>query len=507
MRHGLGTRPLNALVALPSFFVLGYSQSSLGGLVKFDDFKLHFPQCTDPTIQGITVSSYTLGAALGAFATFYLGNRLGRRRSAMLGATVAIVGLVLQASSFALAQLILGRVLVGLGVGIQSATVPVWQSELSIVSSKRGALVIFDGICLALGIASAAWVNLGFSFIGGRSALAWRLPSALPLVPMLVSLAASALVLESPRWLLSVHREERAREGIATLLNARSGATQVDEYARAEPSLWKLVRPDDGCPPRLRTRAALAVVTQAFQQLSGGGLISYYSGTLFSQLGFDATETRVLSATALTFKLVCTLIPFLLIERLGRRRLLIVSGAGMASVLVVLVITSAYSSARGAVYVSTACIYLFNLFLPIGFLGVNYLYCAEIAPQTYRAPISALSTGVHWCGNFIVAMVTPVGFASLSWGYYIIFTVIASAIVPTVYFFFPETSGLSLEEIDDFFAELRREHTPPSRVMGADDACDVELVGSSGGGDDVDAKVRSSSSSSSERVYASFPKV
>lgn len=163
MRRGLGTRPLNALVALPSFFVLGYSQSSLGGLVKFDDFKLHFPQCADPTIQGrfsdrqkargqehvtdffinkgITVSSYTLGVALGAFATFYLGNRLGRHRSAMLGATVAIVGLILQASSFALAQLILGRVLVGWGVGIQSATVPVWQSELSIVSSKRGALV------------------------------------------------------------------------------------------------------------------------------------------------------------------------------------------------------------------------------------------------------------------------------------------------------------------------------------------------------------------------------
>lgn len=150
----------------------------------------------------------------------------------------------------------------------------------------------------------------------------------------------------------------------------------------------------------------------------------------------------------------------------------------------------------------------------------SYLYCAEIAPQTYRAPISALSTGVHWCGNFIVAMVTPVGFASLSWGYYIIFTVIASAIVPTVYFFFPETSGLSLEEIDEFFAEcastrsvvptfarLRRERAPPSRVMSADDACDVELVGSSGGGDDVDAKARSSSSSSSERVYASFPKV
>lgn len=83
----------------------------------------------------------------------------------------------------------------------------------------------------------------------------------------------------------------------------------------------------------------------------------------------------------------------------------------------------------------------------------SYLYCAEIAPQTYRAPISALSTGVHWCGNFIVAMVTPVGFANLSWGYYIIFTVIAAAIAPTVFLFFPETSGLSLEEIDAFFAE------------------------------------------------------
>lgn len=334
--------------------------------------------------KGITVSSYTLGAAVGAFSTFHLGNRLGRRRSAMLGTVIASLGLVLQASAFALGQLIAGRLLIGLGVGILSATVPVWQSELSIVATKRGALVIFDGICLALGIATAAWVSLAFSFVDGEdSALAWRLPSALPLIPMLVALFSSLFILESPRWLLSVSREEQAREGIAALLGEGS-TDKVDEYvasvkgvlahARAEPSLWSLVRPgqdDDDTPPKLRTRALLAVVTQAFQQLSGGGLISYYSGTLFSQLGFGATETRILSATALTFKLLCTFIPFLLIERLGRRRLFIVSGAGMASVLVVIVITSALSAHPGAIYVSTACIYLFNLFLPIGFLGVK----------------------------------------------------------------------------------------------------------------------------------------
>lgn len=149
------------LVVAPAFILFGYNQSGLGGLLSEKDWVATFPEIDtvntkgatkshNSTIQGLTVATFTLGALIGALSCSYTGDKLGRRWVIFIGAVCTLIGEVLECSSFGLAQFIVGRIILGLGVGQLSATVPVWQSECS-SSKNRGKHVVLDGAFISLG--------------------------------------------------------------------------------------------------------------------------------------------------------------------------------------------------------------------------------------------------------------------------------------------------------------------------------------------------------------------
>ncbi|CCD57061.1 hypothetical protein BofuT4_P143230.1 [Botrytis cinerea T4] len=124
----------------------------------------------------------------------------------------------------------------------------------------------------------------------------------------------------------------------------------------------------------------------------------------------------------------------------------------MGSCMAIIAGTSSQITNTSCVIVAAVFIFMFSLFFPTGFLGLTFLYASEVAPLSVRVPITAMSTGSAWIFNFIVAEITPVGFATIGWRYYMVYACInLFLILPGVYLFFPETNGRHLEEVDQIF--------------------------------------------------------
>ncbi|KAI3112868.1 hypothetical protein CBS147333_3376 [Penicillium roqueforti] len=205
---------------------------------------------------------------------------------------------------------------------------------------------------------------------------------------------------------------------------------------------------------RLIYRFCLCVALQFFQQMCGGNLISTYVSTIFEEnLNMSSDLARILSSCAMTWKFICSFISFFAIDRLGRRKIFIISGTGMSVCMTVLTITNSFQDNKTASIISAVFIFLFNSFYPVGFLGGNFLYCTEVAPMRLRVAMSAISTGNHWLWNFVVVMVTPVALDTIGYKYYIIYAVISACIPVSVYFFYPETMNRNLEPLNHVFRD------------------------------------------------------
>lgn len=224
---------------------------------------------------------YTLGCLIGALASTSVGNPLGRRRALVIFAAIAAIGTILQGTAFSLAQLIIGRITSGIGVGGVNAIVPVWQAECS-KPKNRGKNVVVLGVFVASGIALAAWVNVGLSF-KQSSSVCWRLPLSFPLVFCIPICMGVFCFPESPRWLVQKGRRDEARVVMQILHDLPAHSDIVDEeisimhrVCTAEMSrevgFLDLFKPGR---ERLPYRAFLAVTINFCAQMTG----MHYSGT------------------------------------------------------------------------------------------------------------------------------------------------------------------------------------------------------------------------------------
>ncbi|KAM3074301.1 hypothetical protein ACMFMG_002887 [Clarireedia jacksonii] len=472
---GLRGQRLNLAVGVIAgldFLLFGYDQGVTGGLLTLPSFVKTFPEIdtvnnTDnhtSTIQGISVASYNLGCFVGAVLTIFIGDILGRRRMIFLGSAIMIVGAVLQTSAFSLGQLIAGRVITGFGNGMNTSTVPTWASETS-KSHKRGKMVMIEGAMITGGICLSYWIDFAFSFLE-PSSVAWRFPISFQIVPALLLLMFILELPESPRWLILKGHEAEAVNVIAALADLPPDDRLVHtEFTEIKDTVLEIAAYGyrdifTMGPERNFHRVVLAYVNQVFQQISGINLITYYAATIFEKyIGLDGTTSRILAAANGTEYFLASWIAVYTIERFGRRSLMLFGAAGMSGSMVILSIMT-YLSERNIGgsspgIVSAVFLFVFNTFFAIGWLGMSWLYPAEIVPLRIRAPANGLSTSANWIFNFMVVMITPVAFNSIGYQTYIIFAVINAFIFPVVYLFYPETAYRSLEEIDNIFIKTK----------------------------------------------------
>ncbi|GAB7336921.1 hypothetical protein MBLNU13_g01488t2 [Cladosporium sp. NU13] len=206
---------------------------------------------------------------------------------------------------------------------------------------------------------------------------------------------------------------------------------------------------------KLLYRFMLCITLQFFQQMTGGNLISVYSTIIFQDgLGLDSQTSRILSGGTLTWKFLSCSVAFFTIDRFGRRLVFMVSGTGMALCMMGLAIATSFPSSNASASIASVFfVFAFNFFIPIGFLGANFLYCTEVAPTHLRVKMASISTANHWLWNFVVTMVTPVAISSIGYRYYIVYICIAICVPFIVYLYYPESMGRSLEEMNLLFRE------------------------------------------------------
>ncbi|KAJ5888998.1 hypothetical protein N7495_009039 [Penicillium taxi] len=464
------------IIAGMDFLLFGYDQGVTGGLLTLESFTKYFPsidttntagwtaaeKSAQSTRQGITVAAYNLGCFAGSIPTIWIGNILGRRKAIFIGSLIMVIGAILQCTSYGLAQLVVGRLITGFGNGINTSTVPTWQSECC-KSHRRGQMVMIEGAMITCGITISYWIDFGLMF-ADPSEVAWRFPLAFQIFFALIILGFVMFLPESPRWLILKGREEEAREVLACLMGDETDEHYIDtEFVAIKATVLEMAKGSfrdmfTMGPDRHFHRTCLAYINQMFQQISGINLITYYIPTLLqNQIGLSATMSRLISACNGTEYFLASWVAVFTVERFGRRSLMIFGAVGMSLSMVILAITDKISSSNDgpvgtqAGIAQTVFLFVFNTFFAVGWLGMTWLYPAEIVPLKIRAPANALATSSNWIWNFMVVMITPVAFNNIGYQTYIIFAVINAFIVPFTYFFFPETTSRSLEEMDRIF--------------------------------------------------------
>lgn len=451
-------------IAGMGFLLFGYDQGVMGGLLTLENFKSYFPEMDDSTISGTVVAIYEIGCFLGALTAMWLGDKIGRRKMIFWGSIVMTIGAILQCSSYGLAQLIVGRIVTGYGNGYITSTVPTWQSEAA-KPKERGRLVMISGALITGGIMISYWIDFAFYFVDNEAD--WRFPLAFQVVFAIIIFSFVLGLPESPRWLIKKGRIDEAREVFAALDDRPIDSHLVEaQVAEVRESLAEEAVSSTASVMRLFTfdknrhfhRSMLAFWNQAFQQITGINLITYYAEYLFeTSIGMSALNSRILAACNGTEYFLASWVAFYTIEKFGRRNLMIFGSIGQTLTMVILTITvwratAPYSDSHAGI-AAAVFLFVFNTFFAIGWLGMTWLYPAEITGLEIRAPANGLSTCANWLFNFMVVMVTPVSFTNIQYYTYTVFAALNLVILVATIIFYPETAGRSLEEIDRIFAQ------------------------------------------------------
>ncbi|KAJ5683382.1 hypothetical protein N7462_006547 [Penicillium macrosclerotiorum] len=447
--------------------LFGYDQGVFSGVVITKDF-LEVHDLVGPTktkTLSTVTAIYDIGCFIGAIVAFTVGESLGRKASIMVGTTIMAVGTILQASSFSLAQMFVGRIVLGVGNGINTATAPIWQTETSQLK-WRGKLVVFEMMMNIAGFCLVNWINYGFSFVGGP--IAWRFPLAFQFMFLFVLWFTTPWLPESPRWLLAHGREEEAIK-VLSCLEAKPVddpfiITQCNEinfsvrYERENGVRWGDILRKKANDTKTLRRLVLGAGSQFMQQFGGINIMSYYLPTvLINSVGLSDELSRLLSACNAVSYLVFSGIAVLLIERVGRRGLMMISTFGQFICFLVISVLLRYSDASGQgnnyASASVAFFFLYYGAFGIGMLGIPWLYPTEINSLPMRTKGAAVATAMDWITNFVVVEITPIGIQNLGWKFWLVWTATNAAFLPILYFFYPETgeANRSLEDMDAYY--------------------------------------------------------
>ncbi|KAJ5337810.1 hypothetical protein N7452_004538 [Penicillium brevicompactum] len=451
------------------FLLFGYDQGVMSSLLTGDAFVATFPEIDttagghgSSSLQGTVVAIYEIGCFLGAIVSLIFGERLGRRNCIMAGCVVLSIGAALQCSAYSIPHLIVGRIIAGVGNGLNTSTIPVWHSELSKAASRGKGLAIELAINI-FGVMLSYWVDYGMSYV--KNEAQFRFPIALQILFAIVTFFGVLCLPESPRWLIQHGHESKARHIIWALQhNAREideddpvVSVDVTEITRAveeeqeasSGGSYKLMFQNN--KQRFLYRTLLGMGGQAMQQLSGINLITYYATVIFEQsVGMSHHTALLLAGFNGIAYFFSSMVPIWTIERLGRRKLMMFAVVGQGCCMAILAGT-VWDGSHASGLVATVMLFLFNFFFGTGLLAIPWLLPAEYSPLAIRTRSAAMATATNWICTFLVVEITPVSISNIGYKTYIYFAIFNFCFLPLIYFFYPETRNLTLEQIDLLF--------------------------------------------------------
>jgi MFS transporter, SP family, sugar:H+ symporter len=448
-----------AAAAAMGGFLFGYDSSVISGAVT--GIQKHFRVGSGET--ALVVSSALLGSALGAVGAGWIADRLGRitvMRAAAVLFAVSGVGSMFPPDIWALG---VWRVVGGVAIGMASVIAPAYIAEVA-PAAVRGRLGSFQQAAIVLGIFVSQLVNYALNEGAGGSPndhiagiQAWQWMLGAETVPALVYFVMSYVIPESPRFLISVGRLDRARAVLTELEGPGSSPdariTEISGVLASErrSTLRDLLGGRFGLMPIIW----IGIGASVFQQFVGINVIFYYSSLLWQSVGINAGNSLLISVSTSLVNIIGTVIAILLVDRVGRRPLALVGSAGMALALGTAAWAFSYRHGTGTTatipgteaVVALVAAHVFVLCFAFSWGVVVWVLLGEMFPNRIRALALSVAASAQWLANWVIT----VSFPSLSnWDLsatYVVYACFALLSIPFVYFFVKETKGRTLESM------------------------------------------------------------
>lgn len=453
---------ITAIVAVATLggFLFGFDSGVINGTV--DGLRIAFN--SDDVGTGFNVASMLLGCALGAFVAGRLADILGRKRTLLLAAVFFIVSAYGSGIAGSSTEFVVYRIIGGLAVGAASVLAPVYISEVT-PAHLRGRLSSLQQIMIIIGLTAAFLSNYLLAEFAGASTKAlwmgfeaWRWMFWMELIPATIFLVALFFIPESPRFLVAKERNADAENVLARLFGGGFAERKVAEIktsiaADHAPRLSDLLDRHSGkIRPIVWTGIGLAV----FQQLVGINVVFYYGAVLWQAVGFSESDALKINILSGSISIAACLAAIALIDRIGRKPLLLVGSVGMAITLAAMAFafqsgsfvdgSLVLSDSAGVVALVAANAYV--AFFNFSWGPVMWVMLGEMFPNQIRGSGLAVSGFAQWTANFGITMTFPIMLASIGLtGAYGFYAISAAISVVFVWKIVHETKGLELEDM------------------------------------------------------------
>ena len=458
-----------SIAAAVGGFLFGFDSSVINGAVR----SIESDYTKEPILTGFVVAIALIGCAIGAIAAGALSDRYGRLKVMIVGSALFLISSIGSALTFSVPDLIVWRVLGGLGIGIASVVAPAYIAEVA-PRQIRGSLASLQQLAITLGIFAALLSNALLVAAAGGSADnmlwwgldAWRWMFLIGVIPAAVYGFLAFTMPESPRFLLARGRTDEARAIFARLVPPADLEKTVNDLTSAIESDRKnkgasLAGPALGLQPIVW----IGIILSVFQQFVGINVIFYYSTSLWRAVGFDESNSLLIGVITSVTNVLVTLIAIWLVDRVGRKPLLLVGSALMALSLGTMALAFSFATGSGQdVSLPGAwgpvALVAANLFV-VGF-GASWgplvwVLLGEIFPSRIRGKALGVAAGAQWLANFLVSWTFPQladWSLTITYGAYAFFAALSFVFV---LWKIPETKGMELEQTETLFVRKTKE--------------------------------------------------
>ncbi|KAI9469739.1 MAG: major facilitator superfamily domain-containing protein [Benjaminiella poitrasii] len=435
-----------------------------------------FPDCLPMAtgLWGFAVSAFCVGGLMGGLFGGSIQTKFGRKKTIIFNNLGWILGGLLQGVAVNPAMFIVGRILCGLSCGLGSLATPTYVGEISTIKA-RGTMGTCNQFAIVIGILLASVIGLPLA-----SVPLWRINYALVAIPAIAQFFLMSGCVESPRYLVSINRIEEAKESLQRLrpntnidkeffgmvegqlgtaaarvitgmdsasLNkddAKSFDDQIEdgvvtgeEGVRESMNMIQIFK-----DPLIRRIALTVLALHVIQQLIGMNAVMYYSTTIFN-MSFSAEMSKYMAIVTTVVNFASTVLSLILIDRMGRRPLLLIAEAGACLFSVLLIIGYVYN--LGALLVVSVFGYVLSFAIGVG--PIPWMLTSEVTPVYASSAVGAIATAMNWAMNFLIGQCFPIVFEGIKGYSFAIFAGVAALAFAFTYLKVPETKGRSLEDI------------------------------------------------------------